>query len=115
MEYEVDGHLYNAIKSIYSKASCSGKINGVMSEWFESNQGVKQGDNLSLNLFSIYLNPLIAELKVSGVGVNIDDQTVCILAYADDLVLLAENERDLQLLLDILNEWCHKWWLSVNQ
>ena len=114
LEYGVDGHLYNAIKSIYSNASCSVKINGIMSEWFESNQGVKQGDNLSPNLFSIYLNPLIAELKASGIGVNIDDQTVCILAYADDLVLLAENERDLQRLLDILNEWCHKWRLSVN-
>ena len=29
--------------------------------------------------------------------------------YADDIVLIAENENDLQLLLDILNTWCkHK-------
>ncbi len=114
LEYGVDGHLYNAIKSIYSNASCSVRINGVMSEWFESNQGVKQGDNLSPNLFSIYLNPLIAEMKASGIGVNIDNDTICILAYADDLVLLAENEGDLQRLLDILKEWCYKWRLSVN-
>ena len=29
-----------------------------------------------------------------------------ILAYADDVVLLAENERELQLLMDELNIWC---------
>ena len=26
--------------------------------------------------------------------------------YADDIVLLAENEKDLQLMLDTLNRWC---------
>ena len=29
-----------------------------------------------------------------------------LLLYADDLVLLAENENDMQLLLDMLYVWC---------
>jgi hypothetical protein len=28
------------------------------------------------------------------------------LLYADDVVLLAENEKDLQKMLDVLNCWC---------
>jgi hypothetical protein len=34
--------------------------------------------------------------------------------YADDTVLIAENENDLQLLLDILNAWCKHKALNVN-
>jgi hypothetical protein len=32
----------------------------------------------------------------------------------DDIVLIAENENDLQLLLDILNTWCKHKALNVN-
>ena len=33
-------------------------------------------------------------------------EKVKILLYAHDIVLLAENEKDLQLMLDTLNRWC---------
>ena len=31
---------------------------------------------------------------------------ISILAYADDMVLLAESENDLQNLLNVLKSWC---------
>ena len=34
--------------------------------------------------------------------------------YADDLVLLGENENDLQSLLDVLYKWCDNWNVQVN-
>ena len=34
--------------------------------------------------------------------------------YADDIVLFAENEEDLQSLLNIVEIWCEKWRLEVN-
>ena len=30
------------------------------------------------------------------------------------MVLIADNEDDLQILLDIMKEWCSKWRLKVN-
>ncbi len=110
----INGKMYNAIKSIYRKASCSVRINGSMSEWFDTNQGLKQGDNFSPTGFAAYLNPLITELKSAGIGVKMGEISVCVLAYADDIVLCAENEHDLQRLLDILFKWCFKWRLSIN-
>ncbi len=62
----------------------------------------------------IDLNPLISELKASGLGICIDQNTIPVLAYADDLVLVAETSNDLQKLIDILHSWCHRWRLSVN-
>ena len=41
-------------------------------------------------------------------------QNISILLYADDTVWIAENENDLQLLLDILNAWCKHKALNVN-
>ncbi len=102
LDYGVDGKFYDAIKGIYNKALCSVKINGVLSDWFESTQGSKQGDNLSPSCFSMYINPLLTELKSTGVGVKINDIVISVLAYADDLVLLAENENDLQHLITAL-------------
>ena len=39
---------------------------------------------------------------------------VSCLLYADDIVLLADSETDLQALLNIVNVWCSKWRLEVN-
>ena len=34
--------------------------------------------------------------------------------YADDIILLAENELDLQLLLKELHNWCSNWRMTIN-
>ncbi len=114
LDYGVDGKFYEVIKGIYNKALCSVKINGLLTDWFETTHGTKQGDNLSPNCFSMYINPLLSELKSLGLGVQVDNTVISVLAYADDLVLIAENENDLQRLITSLQNWCHKWRLSVN-
>ncbi len=114
LEYGVDGKFYHVIKGIYHRAQCAVRINGFMTDWFSSSQGTKQGDNLSPNCFSLYLNPLLSELKASGLGVRVENDIISVLAYADDLVFVAESHQDLQSLIDILKTWCYKWRLSVN-
>ncbi len=114
LENGVDGKMYFAIKNIYNRASCAIRINDEMTGWFETTQGVKQGDNLSPTCFLSYVNPLIGVLKSTQVGVKFGPHVISVLAYADDLVLLAENEHDLQLLLDTLYDWCYKWRLAIN-
>jgi len=34
--------------------------------------------------------------------------------FADDIVLLAENETNLQSMLNILSNWCNKWGIKIN-
>ena len=50
-----------------------------------------------------------------NIGVKIDNLDISILLYADDIVLLAENEQNLQQMLTHLYNWCEKWQLEVNQ
>ncbi len=91
-----------AIRSIYRESPCAVRVNKLQTPWFDTTQGVKQGDNLSLTCFLTFINPLIGALKATGKGIKIGETVISVLAYADDLALLAENEQDLQNLLDVL-------------
>ena len=46
---------------------------------------------LSLLLFNLYINDLALYLKSLDVGIKFDREKLCILLYADDVVLLAEK------------------------
>ena len=76
--------------------------------------GVRQGDNLSPTLFSIFLNDLATGIKNLNLGIDIDNYNLTILLYADDIVLLAPSPEKLQQQIDYVNEWCKKWRMNVN-
>ena len=108
--------MYSEIKSC---VSAKNDISG----FFISNIGVRQGENLSPILFSIYLNDLEGFLEQNrNFGIPVECLTeelyfflkIGVLLYADDTVFLAENENDLQICLDLFNEYCRIWKLKVN-
>ena len=86
-----------------------------LTDWFSVSNRVKQGDNLSPSLFALFINDLVNELNSLGYGIRIGTYKISILLYADDIVIIAENEEKLQKLLDKLYEWCIKWHLEINE
>ena len=113
-QFGIFGRLYEAIKSVYSNSKACVKVNMHSTEWFNIYAGVKQGDTLSPTLFSMYINDLATSVKELNCGIDIDGHNVSILLSADDLVLIARDEQHLQLMLDKVAEWCHKWRMIVN-
>ena len=112
----IGGRFYNAVKSVYCNSRSCVKLNSdLYTDWFGTVCGVRQGDVLSPSLFALFINDLAAELKLSNYGVKIGELSVPILLYADDIVLISENEDDLQCMLNIVSEWCKKWRLVVNR
>ena len=87
----------------YSNQTCYVRWKNVVSSGFHMGNGTRQGGVLSPLLFSIYIRDLLGAVTSSGVGCFIGDQCVNILAYADDMVLLAPSWHALQLLLNILH------------
>ena len=113
----VKGRMLRAVKSLYSSVSVCVRINGFTTDWFDVNVGLRQGCPLSPLLFNCFINDLALKIKAVGKGVPIDDdddELICIMLYADDVVLIAENERDLQTMLNELSAWCEANHMHVN-
>ena len=114
LQFNIDGKIYFAIKALYSDTMNCVRLNGHFTGWFQSLLGVRQGDTLSPTLFNIFINDLIYEMNKLNLGIAIGEKRISLLLYADDIVLLAESEHDLQSMLNCLLAWCQKWRLSVN-
>ena len=64
-------------------------------------RGVRQGAVLSPYLFQLYIRHLLKSVVGCNIGFNIAECLVNILAFAEDMVLMAPSWRGLQCLLDI--------------
>ena len=60
---------------------------------------------LSPLLFGIYTEEMALRVRESGLGINVGNGKLCILLYADDVILLGESSDELQELLDIVAEY----------
>jgi hypothetical protein len=104
----------SVIKYIYANVQCSIRLNGNLTDWFNVNTGLKQGCPLSPLLFNLYIHDLVTFIKSYNCGIDIGNEKVCILLYADDIVILANNENALQTLLNALATWCDDNCMTVN-
>ena len=135
LTYDVNGSLLRVIKNMYEKAKSCVKVGNYhsgncYSEFFSSDCGLRQGENLSPVMFAIFLNdlkPFLSQYvdglnsvssQASAVGLEQTDVDVLfkmfILLYADDTVILSDSAENLQVALDKLCEFCRKWSLTVN-
>ena len=123
LQNDVKGKFFRVIYNMYSEIKSCVSAKNDISGFFISNIGVRQGENLSPILFSIYLNDLEGFLEQNrNFGIPVECLTeelyfflkIGVLLYADDTVFLAENENDLQICLDLFNEYCRIWKLKVN-
>ena len=122
----MSGKLLRVIFQMYQSAKSCVALDGVLSDKFLCMTGVRQGENLSSLLFSIFLNDLSTFLEPASDGLNfiktnstdIDDRLSSVLKlhallYANDTVLLAETPNDLQRCISLMEDYCH-WGLKID-
>ena len=129
LTHHVDGKMFKIIHSLYANAKSCVRMGHAKSESFVSNVGVRQGENLSPILFSIFLNDLSEFISHAYNGLNnISEMSkillsndeievlfkLYVLLYADDTVIFAESKEELQSALNAMYLYCKSWDLEVN-
>ena len=92
---------------------CVNHDNNLSSVW-KLKRGVRQGGILSPLFFNLYINDLLNEVTCSNIGCKFGIFYQNIIAYADDLVLLAPSISGLQKLINISANACKDLFLEFN-
>ena len=86
-----------------------------MSDNFVICNGVRQGGVLSGLLFNVYIDCILERISSMKFGSKLDIVNSNIIAYADDIVLLASSATALQIVIDEVSYSKAKLGLKVNK
>ena len=122
LQNNINGKFFKIIFNMYNSIKSCVSHNGNLSALFLSECGVRQGENLSPILFSMYLNDLQSHLQINGsVGIELKDPSneiiwlkLLLLLYADDTIIVSDSPIDFQNSLDSFNDYCIEWKFKVN-
>ena len=77
--------------------------NGEKGEYRHIHKGVRQGGILSPLLFKVYIDDILNDFCNSNLGCHFGILHMSVIAYADDIVLLANNQNQLSEIYKILS------------
>ena len=110
---DIDGKGLRVIRNLYWDQSAAVRIGGELSEYTLIKRGVRQGCVMSPDLFNIYSEMILRNLE-NYPGVKINGENINNIRYADDTVLIADSEENLQRLLNITIEKSEEMGLTLN-
>lgn len=104
------------IKEIYKNNKCQIKIGSSLSQVFQNSKGLLQGCCMSPTLFKIYIDICLKSWNKSCglMGIPINDKHLYHLLFADDQVIIAQDEEDASYLLRKVAEQYKQWGLKIN-
>lgn len=73
-----------------------------------------KGDNLSSNLFDLFIDSIIKSFDSSCEPVTLGPKLLNGLLYADDLLLISESPGGLQHYMNKVYDYCNNWGLDIN-
>lgn len=109
------GKVLRIFRDMYMRVKSCVKHCESYSDFFECSVGLRQGEVSSPVLFALFLEDLELYLQhKDSCGLTVNDITLMLLLFADDMAILGESIEDLQHSLDSLHQYCQKWGLTVN-
>ena len=99
IERDFPTKLLNVLETWFCTSIACVKWGRNVSSFISLHAGVRQGGVLSPILFSVFIDDIVAEVKVANVGCCISTICVSIFLYADDVILVAPSVSGLQSLL----------------
>lgn len=100
--------LIERVKEVYRETKSRVKVGAELGNFWTA-RGVRQGCLMSPILFNIVIADLKMEMgKVKWGGVRVGERKIYTLAYADDIVLLAEEEDRMRSMLERMEEYLER-------
>ena len=84
------------------------------SNFYKLECGVRQGGLTSPDLFNVYVNDLVEELRSTRVGCHVGGVCVNSVSYADDMVLLSPSIKGLRKLVSVCERYANAHGLKYN-
>ena len=115
-EMGIPDHLICLLRNLYAGQEATVRTEHETIDWFKIWKGVRQGCILSPCLFNLYAEYIMqnAELDEAEAGIKTEGRNINNLRYADDDILMAESEEELQSLLMKVKEESEKVGLKLN-
>ena len=107
--------IVDFIKFWYSNQYVRVRYSSYVSECWKIQNGVRQGGVLSGLFFGLYIDSLLNKIKTSKYGCKLGILKSNILAYADDIVLIAPSASSLQILINETIEEASNLELTINR
>ena len=99
---DVDKSDTRLLTNLYWKQTADVRCGDETSEWLDIKQGVRQVCVASPHLFALYTEMIMRELDDMDGLKNIGGTVSNNLRYADDTVIIAESEEQLQRLINVV-------------
>ena len=114
-KYNISANQVCNIEQLYDKATSAVQMNGSIGEWFRTTVGVRQGCLLSPTLFNIFLERIMSDALEEHDGkVSIGGRNMTNLRFADDIDALAEEEQELEALVESLDKTCTRYKMEIS-
>lgn len=103
---DINKGYIRALHNIYKNPKSAVKTQNTFSEPFRVTKGLKQGCCLSPTLFKIYIQEALQKWrqKCSGMGIKVGNEYLSTLFFADDQIIIANCEEDIDYMLRKLKE-----------
>ena len=101
----VPSKIQSVVAELYSRSTTTIRTRDGETQPIHIGSGVRQGCPLSPIVFNLAIEPLlrVAISLASSHGYRLYDNDLAVLAYADDLALLAKDQTSMQILLDSIS------------
>ena len=114
-KYNISVNLVRTIEQLFDKATSAVQMNGSIGEWFRTIVDVRQGCLLSPTLFNIFLEWIMYDALGEHDGkLSISGRNITNLRFADDIDALAEEEQELEALVESLDKTCTRYKMEIS-